>query len=322
MPTAKPGTVGNTAFSAKTPNLQLAFDSTSLGALKECPRKYELVILEGHVARHENVHLAFGQLYHGALETYDHKRFAGSTHDEAVREAVRYCLVNTRVALPNGSWRPRDWGDSQKNRFTLVRTVVWYLEQFKDDPARTVRLANDKPAVELSFRFETDYTSVAGETFLLCGHMDRVAEFEGSIYVLDRKTTKHTLYPEFFDGFSPDNQMSLYDIAIRVVYGQPSKGIIVDAAQVGVTFSRFLRGFVPRSDEQRAEWYADAGYWMGQAEVFAIKNYWPMNDKSCGNYGGCQFRGICGKSPLVRDKWLQANFTRRVWDPLAIRGDI
>ena len=30
----------NSSFSTEIPNLQLAWDSTSLGLLKECPRKY------------------------------------------------------------------------------------------------------------------------------------------------------------------------------------------------------------------------------------------------------------------------------------------
>lgn len=315
-------TEGNSSFSQKSQNLQLAWDSTSLGLLKECPRKYYYSIVLGYQGSGDNVHLAFGQLYHGALERYDHSRATGADHDAATVSAVRYCLTETRVALANGGWRPRDWGDSNKNRFTLVRTVVWYLEQFRDDPARTLILHTGKPAVELSFRFETDFKSLAGETFWLCGHLDRVVEFNNAVYGLDRKTTKHTLYSDFIEEYSPDNQMSLYDIALQVVYGIRGQGIIVDKAQIAVGFSRFERGFLPKTDEQRVEFYADTAFWIGQAELFARKNYWPMNDKACGNFGGCVFRGICARSPQVREMWLKGLYTKRMWDPLQVRGDI
>jgi hypothetical protein len=51
--------------------LQFAWDSTSLGYLKECPRKYYYTMIEGWRGRGESVHLRFGQEYHAALEHYD-----------------------------------------------------------------------------------------------------------------------------------------------------------------------------------------------------------------------------------------------------------
>lgn len=306
----------NTAFRPDS-KLQLAWDSTSLGALKTCPRYYEYVIVEGWTPRMLSVHLAFGQYYHSALETYDHARSAGADHDTATVAAVRRALSDTWV---NG--RPWNSDDKNKNRFTLVRTVVWYLEHFREDPMHTVQLANGKPAVELSFRFDSGHVTSEGEPLVLCGHMDRLVEYGGTYSVLDRKTTKTTISNDFFAGFSPDNQFSLYTSAGKVVYGLPIQGVIVDAAQVAVTFSRFMRGPSTRTPEQVDEWYNELQFWFRLAEFYAQQNYWPMNDKACGNYGGCAFREICSKSPSVRGKWLQASYKRRVWDPLQVRGDI
>jgi hypothetical protein len=42
-------TTGRKAFSPSIPGLQFAFDSVSLGLLKECPRKYQYTILEGWI---------------------------------------------------------------------------------------------------------------------------------------------------------------------------------------------------------------------------------------------------------------------------------
>lgn len=307
----------NSSFHPTVPGLQIAWDSTSLGTLKTCPRKYQLSIVEGWSPRRTSVHLLFGQYYHSALEAYDHARSAGEDHEEAVRKAVHRAMRDT--------WhdgRPWQSDDQYKNRWTLVRTVVWYLEEFANDVARTVQLASGKPAVELSFRFATDYTAQDGTPFLLCGHMDRLAEFNDSTYVFDRKTTKTTISPSFFEGFSPYNQFTLYALAGKVVYGTEVSGVVVDGAQVAVGFSRFERGFSPRKHDQLEEWYGELGTWLRLAEHFARTQSWPMNDTACGNYGGCPFRGVCSKPPGTRQMWLKSEFTKRTWDPLQIRGDI
>lgn len=309
------------SFSKKNPFLQLGWDSTSLGLLKECPRKYFYSIIMGWTPRMESVHLRFGLLYHAALERYDHAKAQGADHEAAVIAATRYCLeaTTTRGALGVKFWNS---DDHNKNRFTLVRTVVWYLEHFKADPAKTIILANGKPAVELSFRFELGWKFNTGEDAILCGHLDRLVEFSDDIWVLDRKTTKNTIDFNFFKKFNPDNQMTLYTLASKVVYATPVKGIIIDGAQIAVSFSRFLRGTTTRHEAELDEWLDETNYWIHQAEYFAERGKWPKNDKSCNNYGGCPFREVCAKSPLVRDKWMENSYMQRTWDPLQVRGDI
>jgi hypothetical protein len=309
----------NNSLSKISPNFQIAWDSTSIGAFKTCPRLYQLSILEGWQPREISVHLTFGLHFHSALERYDHLRFGGMDYDQALRKVVKSVLT---ITLDEKKSRPWISDDPNKNRLTLLRSVVWYLLQFADDPIETVRLANGKPAVELSFRFDSGYTTSNGESILLCGHLDRLAMLNGKAFVLDRKTTKSTINSSFFDKFSPDNQMTLYAIAGKVVYNIQIEGIIVDGAQIAQSFTRFLRGTVPRSEPVLEEWYYDLGQYLATAELYAANGYWPMNDKSCGQYGGCPFRKICSLPPSVRKEWLQADFTRRVWDPLQVRGDI
>ena len=311
--------VVNNSLSLISPRFQFAWDSTSIGAFKTCPRYYQLSILEGWQPREISVHLTFGLHFHSALERYDHLRFGGMDYDQAVREVVKYVLTITWDEQKNRPWLS---DDPNKNRLTLLRSVVWYLDQFKEDPIETVRLANGKPAVELSFRFDSGYTSRNGESILLCGHLDRLATLNNKAFVLDRKTTKSTINQSFFDKFTPDNQMSLYAIAGKIVYNVQIEGIIVDGAQIAQTFTRFLRGVVPRTESGLEEWYFDLGQYIATAELYAEQNYWPMNDKSCGMYGGCPFRKICSLPPSVRNEWLKADFTKRIWDPLKVRGDI
>ena len=77
----------NSAFSTVVPTMQLAWDSTSIGLLKECARKYQLTmgsaVEPGWAPRAESVHLRFGQEVHTARHVYDSARAAGKSHDDA-----------------------------------------------------------------------------------------------------------------------------------------------------------------------------------------------------------------------------------------------
>jgi hypothetical protein len=170
-----------------------------------------------------------------------------------------------------------------------------------------------KPMVELHFQFEIE------GGYSLCGYLDRVVEFQEQPFVMDRKTTTSTLGSYYFEQYEPDNQMSLYTVASQVAFHTPVKGVIVDAAQIAVGFSRFVRSFIFKSPDQIDEWMKDLMVWLRQAKDYAEDNYWPQNDKSCHKYGGCPFRDICSKSPSVRERFLDTHFERRPWNPLIPR---
>lgn len=359
-----PEVVRASPFSTEIPHFQIAWDSTSLGLLKECPRKYFYEIILGWRPATQSVHLIFGQLYHGAMERYDHfaasigKLHGGLTdaeHNEGIRLALRYCLTasgryvadecphchgagsvhvgdNQRapcegcegkgtVGLPK--WDPWRSQDPYKNLWTLCRSVVYYLDAFRDSKLSTVLLANGKPAVELSFAYEAG--EVDGITYLFCGHIDRVVEdreASGRKSGHDRKTTKGQLNAGYWKGFNPHGQFSHYTAALTLHYDQPTWGITVDAAQVLVNSTTFARQFIPFPPALIDEYLAETKTWITLAARFAQANHWPRNDKSCGNYGGCAFRDVCSKSPAFRQSWLEAGFIHFVWNPLAIRGDI
>lgn len=303
--------------------IQFAWDSTSLGWLKTCPRLYQYSMIDQWRAKGKSVHLDFGGWYHSALELYDKQKSQGQDHDDALRVVVQYCLVATWI-----DGRPWESEHNLKTRETLVRTVIWYLEQFAEDTCETVILANGKPAVELSFRLEMDWgpAQIAAERddgsaqpYVLSGHLDRVVKFQENYYVMDRKTSSTTIGSYYFDQYDPDNQMSLYSMAARVIYNTPVRGVIIDAAQVAVGFSRFSRGFTFRTESQIDEWLNETKHWLRLAEGFAVANHWPMNDKSCHQYGGCVFRKVCSKSPEVRQRFLETDFIKKEWNPLEAR---
>lgn len=311
----------NASFSKALPKLQLFWDSVSIGALKTCPRFYELAIIEGWEPKGQrNVHLEFGLWMHSGRERYYHLRAQGKEHETAVGEALYFVLAGTWNKILKRPWAS---DDPNKNRFTLIRSLCWYLDQWRDDPMQTLILADGNPAVELSFRYDTGLrTSATSEPIMLCGHLDRVGQSAGQNWLSDLKTTKHTIKgfsaSDYFAQFSPDNQMSLYDLAGKVVYSLPIAGLMVDAVQVAATFSRFHRSPVSRNDAQREEWFMAFEVYVKQAENYAQMNFWPMNDKACFR---CHFRPICSRPPGARQMWLESDYHRRSWDPTIPRGN-
>jgi hypothetical protein len=298
--------------------LQHSWDSTSLGELKTCPRKYEYTIIRGLRPRGESVHLRFGIVFHSALETYDKVLALGADEEAALDEALAHALEKTwdRTEEYTGPWIS---DHSAKNRENLIRSVLWYLFHYSPDPANTIILSNGKPAVELSFKMESGYKSLDGIDFILSGHLDRMVTYADDTFVMDRKTTGSGLTPYYFSQFNPDNQMSLYSLAGRIIFETAVSGVIIDAAKVMVGFTEFGRGITTRTKGQLDEFLENTYYWFDLAQRFAEQNFWPMNEKSCGNYGGCAFRGVCSKDPEVREMFIRSDFEVHFWNPLESR---
>jgi hypothetical protein len=305
------------SFSQELDKHQLAWDSTSLGALKRCPRYYQYNIIEGYVSRSESVHLRFGSEYNNALVTYHKARAKGEDHEQATLTAIRYALEHTWDDTLNRPWTS---DEPTKNRETLIRTIIWYLDNFANDSLQTQVFSNGEPAVELSFRIQLDMDSgLTGESYLLCGYLDRFVDFNGGSWITDWKTTKYQLDEKYFHRYSPDNQVSQYDFAGTIIWNKPIEGVIIDAVQLGVTFSRFQRSNIKRTAMQREEWLNDSKQYILQNEQYVLNNYWPQNDTSCEKYGGCPYRAICSASPEIRPTLLKGLFTQRSWDPLLVR---
>lgn len=122
--------------------LQWAYDSTSLTKLQGCLRKYNFSILQGWKEKETPPALAFGRDYHTCQETY-HKCIAyGLDHETSVKRVAKLAMLLGERLLSL---------DTSRTKETLVRSIIWYLEEFRDDPLKTALLPNGLPAVELSF---------------------------------------------------------------------------------------------------------------------------------------------------------------------------
>ena len=293
---------------------QFAWDSTSLSLAATCLRKYYYKMIEGWQPFLPSVHLVFGAHYATALEHY-HKHLAlGDDHETALRKIVHEALCATGTRDNDGHWHVWAPLDDKKTRENLIRTIVWYCEEFRDDNLITMKKSDGTPAVEYSFALPVD------NDYVLTGHIDRLVEFSADPYVTDNKTTGGTIASYYFKQFDNDAQMSQYTFAGKIIFGVPVKGVIIDGAQIAVGFSRFERYMTMRTESQLTEWYDETMALIERAREHTRENFFPMNRTACGNYGGCEFRDACSRPPEIREQFLKSDFFRgKRWDPLESR---
>lgn len=293
--------------------VQWAWDSTSLKRADACQRLYYYQNILGWEPQGQSVHLWFGGIYASALELY-HKLVAqGSTREEAIREAVKSALITSWDFEKNEA---TFFDDQNKNRDTLIRTIIWYFEFFKEEVYHTYITADGTPAVEFSFQLPVD------NNVTFCGHADRIVveDATGELFTHDQKTTKSTLGPYFFKKYKPDIQFAMYTFAGQAIYHAPVKGVVVDAAQVAVGFSRYARAPVLFIEAELNEWYDEMMELIKRTRENTRRGHFPRTPASCNNFGGCPFREVCSRPPSVRENFLRGDFKKVPrWDPVKAR---
>lgn len=339
---------GPKAFDAN--GIQFGWDSTSITLAETCLRKYQYRMLIGWQSSSKSVHLLFGGWYASALEHFHKYLASGMSRSDALYDVISEALFETwtyptceicegsgeilnevvidgkhseqMVECPDCSGEgivmeggtPWQSGHNTKTRENLIRTIIWYIDNFEEDPAKTIILSSGEAAVEHSFALPVD------NGLIFSGHLDRMVEYAAHPYVQDQKTTGSTITQRYFEGFSPDTQMSMYTWAGKLIFSSPVHGVMIDAAQIAVGFTRFERGFAFRTASQLEEWYETSMYHIEKARAATREQHFPMNRSACGNYGGCEFRQICSRSPEVRDNFLKGSFEIQPrWDPLEKR---
>lgn len=213
------------------------------------------------------------------------------------------------------NWVPEN---PAKDRYTLLRLVVWYCEENRNSSFKPYTFPDGTPAVELSFRMPLGWTSPYGDPYMLCGHIDSLMTFGQETFITDNKTTKSALGPVYWAGYSPNIQVEVYDLAGSMLFQDLSlKGVVIEGAQTLQSGARFGQGIIYRNDSQREETLREIRYWIGQAEKWAADGYWPRNTAACYL---CGFKQVCNKDPQTRDMYLKSGFQKREpWNPLVER---
>ena len=179
-------------------------DATSLELFKTCPRKYYYSMILNRQSGEGNHHLDFGSAIHSAIELYHKEKALGKSHAESADSVLQFILQFGCTWDDEGVFHPWESGDPKgiKTRENLIRSTMWYLDNYERDSLSVHMVGGKTPAVELSFKLHTGIYSPTGEEFILCGHLDAVVEANGQLWILDHKTTTR-ISEQFFDGFTP-----------------------------------------------------------------------------------------------------------------------
>lgn len=311
-PKPKPKPEGPRLWCESVATCQAAWDSTSLVDFMTCPRRYQFHMIEGWVPAKRPPTLHFGIAFHEGLAGYYQAKVDGQSHNKAIAAGLRRAWA---------AWGDYQSDDNCRTKFTLSRGLIWYADRYVEDPAETVVMKDGTAAVELSFRTTLPMHNPDGGQYMVCGHLDRVVKVGDVFRVSDAKTTKTTISDYYLRMYDLDVQMDLYDFAGRIVLMDEISGIMLDVMQTAVNFSRFQRAFTDRKPGQREEWMDEILFWIEQAEICAINEYWPANKTSCSKFGGCRFREVCTKEPCSRKVVLESDFKVERWNPLQSRGE-
>lgn len=118
-------------YCVSLPTQLRAWDSTSLRCFMECPRKYQLNIVEGWRSG-SNLDLEFGSLWHESVELFDRLRAQGATKEQATLEAVKHCIQKTWIddkpwsGVYSPVWRCNNWLPGKRNVFRCTAAKGWW----------------------------------------------------------------------------------------------------------------------------------------------------------------------------------------------------
>lgn len=209
--------------------------------------------------------------------------------------------------------------DRAKNRYGLIRALVWYVDEQPeelDEGLRPYQFPDGTDAVELSFKMPLPWKSPHGETYILAGHLDYIGVYGGEYFTVDNKTTKKTLSTKFWESYSPSTQFDTYDLAGWMLYPDLGlSGVLLDGIQVTVNGAAYGKHVYRKSDAHREEHLQSIRDTIEDAEKYAAQGRWPMRKRNCWT---CPFKSVCSKHPAKRDHYLRANFTKRdePWNPM------
>lgn len=209
---------------------------------------------------------------------------------------------------------------SSKNRQTLVRLLIWYVEEQPErleDGLHPIRFPDGTPAVELTLQVSLDRKTPSGEPYTLNGHLDYFGRFGEEVFPVDNKSTTKTLDKAFFGGYNPSLQLDNYDLMVSILYPGMAEGVAVDAAQTMVSGARFARRLFYKTESQREEQLRTVHEIIDHMEVAAETGNYHMNKRNCWL---CPFKDVCSKPPEGRERALEAQFTKgELWNPLRSR---
>lgn len=296
----------------------MKIDNFALTMHQACPAKFDLSINQGWQPRRKSGALGFGAAFHeGMAQWY-------KTGDpNLARQAIE------------DSWQEGPI-DDYRTKQRCIQTFDEYIKVYPSESFVPVP-GPDGPFIEVPFAIDTgtclSHCQVCGfdgneygihvcvrcksplEPIEYGGIFDGLVEFNGSVYILEHKTTS-MLGPTYFYQFKPNNQVTGYVWGASQLSGMRVGGAIINAICVTKTGkAKFERHLTTRQPEDIARWLRDVWTSCNEIDHHKRTGHWPMRTPSCMQYGMCAFHGVhvlpSEREQLMR---LEQDYVKQVWD--------
>jgi hypothetical protein len=287
-------------------------DNTARATFVACPEKFRLAFVKNLTPSTPSVHLHAGGCFAAALD--------------ATRQAYFTLGLPELDALAVGaSELIRRWGpvtDFQDTDKSLSRMLWAFDDYFREyplprDPIKPYRFC-DKATTEFSFAIPMELEHPdTGEPLIFAGRADMIGEFQGSLWVVDEKTTSN-LGPSWGQQWELKSQFTGYCAAARS-FQIPVVGAIIRGIGLLKNSTTFQQIILYRPEWQIDRWWRQLHRDMERAinlyKTLGPNSPWDQAlDEACAAYGGCMFRRLC--LSLEPENWIQGYFVERIWNPL------
>ena len=338
-------------------SLLFRVDWSSIESLLSCNRSAEYKLVHSRQSG-SRAALTFGAAIHSGLEIwYRNKQLIGiETTREDLLSRCYSAIESTFAESPPSHFSP-DYRTSDY----AIQSFHSYITHYKDE-ILTPFTHQDKPLVEFSFSFPLGKSELPIDVFGYwppfgtltndpqkekevylhggtipvtiewSGIVDMLAEVNGSLYVVDHKTTS-ILSQDFFDGFEIAMQPVGYFSAVRAAFPDlPIKGFLANVLACRKPVAAVTKRGRPttskpfealRRQYNYSDWHVEEFKRDALAlieELFAnlTNSYFPRKTTWCvGKYGKCPFFDVCALPPEQRMSMLQSdNYTNNTWRPV------
>ena len=291
------------------PFFPIAIDSTMLGTFRSCPQKMFRQYMEHWKPSTESVHLV-----------------AGGAFAEGI-EAARRSFYEDQLPAPDCVARGlgaliAKYGDfdcpadSAKSLERTCGALEFYFENYPlgNDGATPITFPDERTGIEFSFAQPLPINHpVTGDPLLYTGRADMIAEAYGGVYVYDEKTTS-SLGPSWARQWELRSQFTGYSWAAQQ-FGLNPQGVCVRGVSILKTKYDTQQVLTYRSPYEIDRWLDQTVRDIRRMVKCWEEGYWDWNlDHACAEYGGCALQTVCKSADP--QKWLEAYFVPRVWNPL------
>jgi len=346
-------------------SLLFRVDWSSIESLLSCNRSAEYKLVHSRQSG-SRAALTFGAAIHAGLEIwYRNKHKIGSYElAEDFTTLTREALLSRCYSAIESTFAespPSHFSPDYRTSDYAIQSFHSYITHYKDE-ILTPFTYQDKPLVEFSFSFPLgkselpigifgswglgtltndeaqEKNHIARGTLSIPVHIewsgivDMLAEVNGSLYVVDHKTTS-ILSQDFFDGFEIAMQPVGYFSAVRAAFPDlPIKGFLANVLACRKPVAAFTKSGKPttskpfealRRQYNYSDWHVEEFKRDALAlieELFAnlTNTYFPRKTTWCvGKYGKCPFFDVCALPPKQRMSMLMSdNYTNNTWRPV------